>query len=184
MDVIPELPDTMQSIISELSGSMCVPDATEESQDSMDTQAPNLCRLPKFSDSIPHNQTEEISVLVLMMNQLLECVAIAPMKSVHICVTQCATRLDSLSHLIYIKNERRVTTEEVVKVLLLHQSIKGLVKTCPHTFIVAELEDYIKGTQNIIDSLYGRFKMQIVDESSSKKSMVTCVKWMENNQIR
>ena len=174
METIPELPENMQNIISELS-SLSGPEAEE---DSMETQAGVGDHPPHFpQNSKPSNHTEEIGVLVLMMGQLLECVSMAPMVAVHICATKCAQRLEQVTYLIYTKG-RKVTTEEVVTVLVLHQSIKGLISACPHTFIVAQLEDYITETQEIIDSLYSRFKDQITDNNSSKKSVVTAVKWM------
>ncbi len=132
---------------------------------------------PLFEPNVlPSSHTEEIGVLVLMMAQLLECIKMGPMLSVHIVATKCAKRLDTVTYLVNIK-DREVTTEEVVKVLILHQSIKGLINICPHTFIVAQLEDYIAETESIIKSLSKRYKEQIVDERSDTKSLVTCVKW-------
>ena len=163
----------MESILSELSELSALP---EEDDDSMETHV-DAREPPKFPvDCQPTTQTEEIGVLVLMMGQLLECVKMGPMLSVHIVATKCAERLDKLTYLINTKG-RKVTTEEVIKCLILHQSIKGLINACPHTFIVAQLEDYIADTQQIIASLYSNFKEQIADDSSDKNSVVTMVKW-------
>ena len=165
----------MESILSELSGLAAAAPIPEE-EDSMETQT-DVPAVPLFEPNVvPSSHTEEIGVLVLMMAQLLECIKMGPMLSVHIVANKCAKRLDSVVYLVDIK-DRKVTTEEVVKVLILHQSIKGLINICPHTFIVASLEDYISETESIIKSLSKRYKEQIVDERSDTKSLVTCVKW-------
>ena len=172
----------MESILSELSGLTAenlaaIPEGSEAgSDDSMRTQVD--VRPPRFSiNQQPSNQTEEIGVLVLMMCQLLACVSMAPVLSVHIVAGKCKVRLDVLTYLINTKG-RVVTTEEVVKCLMLHQSIKGLIDACPHTFVVAQLEDYVQDTQKIIDSLYHRYKEHIVDDSSTKKSRrIATVRW-------
>ena len=170
----------MESILSELSGLAAAAPIPEE-EDSMETQTDvPAVPSPLFEPNVlPSSHTEEIGVLVLMMAQLLECIKMGPMLSVHIVANKCAKRLDAVVYLVNVSRERNreVTTEEVVKVLILHQSIKGLINICPHTFIVAQLEDYISETESIIQSLSKRYKEQIVDERSDTKSLVTCVQW-------
>ncbi len=119
---IPEdISSDVSTIISELSG---LADADES--DSMETQMGDFfLECPNFPCNYqPRSQAEQLGVLILMMGQLLECVSMAPLITVHVCVEKCAKKLGEVSHLIYTKPQRKVSTEEIVKVLILHQSIK------------------------------------------------------------
>ncbi len=118
---IPEdISSDVSTIISELSG---LADADES--DSMETQMGDFLECPKCPCNYkPQSHAEQLGVLILMMGQLLECVSMAPLITVHVCVEKCAKKLGEVSHLIYTKPQRKVSTEEIVKVLILHQSIK------------------------------------------------------------
>ena len=156
---------SFSSVLDEIKNLAKIDEQSEA--DSMETEAPiGVSSVPHFNKKKPQTDNDELSLLILYMHQLTSCISLAPILAVHIAYTHIVARLEQVAPLVHISHN--VTTEEVVRVLLLHQGIVGLISACPHTFVRRELEDYVSKTQALIDSLYGRFKAQIADDSSEK----------------
>ena len=109
--------------------------------------------------------TTNISLLVLMMHELLSCIALAPMATVHVRYTYLFEKLSRLEHLLHPKID--VTTDQIIEVLILHQSIIGLIRACPHTFIVARLEEYMRETKGICESLGKQYAKNIIENHNT-----------------
>ena len=139
-------------------------DLPEEDNDSMTTMAGGGGTVQEDSD--------KLITLLLMMHELLSCIGLAPVASVHARYDTLLTQLHKLNHLI-VSSAITPTSEEVVDVLLLHQSITGLIGACPHTFIVKRLEDYVSETKSICDALGSQYKHLIVGSSSVRVNTIS-----------
>ena len=148
------------SLLSKLAMSVideeeCMVDLPEEDTDSMTTMVGGTVQ----------GDSDKLITLLLMMHELLSCIGLAPVQSVHSRYDALLAQLHKLNHLI-VSSAITPTSEEVVDVLLLHQSITGLIGACPHTFIVKRLEDYVSETKTICEELGRQYKHLILGSSS------------------